>query len=252
MNGNIWLRGDQSAATPTDSNGAGGIILDTGLIGTGQLARTSIALRDTAALRNAADGTFKRMYLDNNNGVTEFRNQAFTQVLWSLDTLGNAINFGNISLGQNGAAFLPNAAGGNDLGSASLPLGNLWLGTAATNNFKFQPAATAAARIISIPDPLGNTSLPLTIASGTKALNTASITTATCDAGAAVAATGTLSTDTVDWSFNAAPTATNKYGAFLVVYAVPSTNTVTFYTCNPSATTSTPTAMTVNWSVRRP
>lgn len=94
--------------------------------------------------------------------------------------------------------------------------------------------------------------VPQTIASGTKALNTAAITTATCDAGAAATATGTVSTDSVDWSFNAAPTATNKYGAFLVVYAVPSANTVTFYTCNPSATTSTPTAMTINFSVRRP
>lgn len=163
----------------------------------------------------------------------------------TVDTFSGAKSF-------NAGTLLPSAAGGTDIGSTSLPFGNLWLGTAATNNFKFQPAATAAARTISIPDPLGNTSLPLTIASGTKALNTAAITTATCDAGAAVTATGTLSTDTVDWSFNAAPTATNKYGAFLVVYAVPSANTVTFYTCNPSATTSTPTAMTVNWSVRRP
>lgn len=93
---------------------------------------------------------------------------------------------------------------------------------------------------------------PQNIASGAQALNTASITTATCDGGLAVTATGTLSTDRVSWSFNAAPTATNKYGAFLVVYAVPSANTVTFFTCNPSATTSTPTAMTVNWTVERP
>lgn len=144
-------------------------------------------------------------------------------------------------------------AGGTDVGAAPNPFGNLWLGTAATNNFKFQPATTAAARTITIADPLQATvALPLNIASGSKALNTASITTATCDAGVAATATGTLSTDTVSWSFNVAPTATNKYGAFLVVYAVPSANTVTFYTCNPSATTSTPTAMTVNWSVERP
>jgi hypothetical protein len=164
---------------------------------------------------------------------------------------GNKINNTDAVFRVN-AGIAPSTAGSGDAGTTALPFGNLWLGTAATNNFKFQPAATAAARTISIADPLGNTSLPLTIASGTKALNTASITTATCDAGAAATATGTLSTDTVDWSFNAAPSATNKYGAFLVVYAVPSANTVTFFTCNPSATTSTPTAMTVNWSVRRP
>lgn len=48
--------------------------------------------------------------------------------------------------------LLPFTAGSSDAGSASLPFGNLWLGTAATNNFKFQPAATAGARIWSIPD----------------------------------------------------------------------------------------------------
>lgn len=93
--------------------------------------------------------------------------------------------------------------------------------------------------------------MPLTVASGAQALNTASITTATCDAGVAATANGALSTDRVIWSFSAAITTTSKYGAFLVVYAVPSANVVTFFTCNPSATTSTPTAMTVNWSVVR-
>lgn len=150
-------------------------------------------------------------------------------------------------------SFTPDVAGTRDLGTTALPFGNLWLGTAATNNFKFQPAATAAARVITMADPLQATvALPMTIVSGTKTLNTASITTATCDAGLAATATGALATDVVDWSFAAAPTTANKYGAFLQVYAVPSANVVTFYTCNPSATTSTPTAMTINWSVRRP
>lgn len=122
------------------------------------------------------------------------------------------------------------------------------------------PGSTSGSGCLNAPATGGVTNIlpsvagviPAVVVSGTKALNTAAVTTATCDAGAAVTATGTAATDAVDWSFNAAPTATNKYGAFLVVYAVPSLNTVTFYTCNPSATTSTPTAMTVNWSVRRP
>ncbi|MGH9970178.1 MAG: hypothetical protein ACREBG_20615, partial [Pyrinomonadaceae bacterium] len=48
--------------------------------------------------------------------------------------------------------LLSGAAGGTDVGSTSIPFGNIWLGTAATNNFKFQPAATAAARIIELTD----------------------------------------------------------------------------------------------------
>lgn len=55
--------------------------------------------------------------------------------------------------GAGSGSIAPGTAGGGDLGTTSLPFGNLWLGTAATNNFKFQPAATAAARIIQIADP---------------------------------------------------------------------------------------------------
>lgn len=96
-----------------------------------------------------------------------------------------------------------------------------------------------------------NRKIPIIIATGSTALPTSSVTTLTCNAGTAATATGAASTDVIDWSINAAPTATNKYGAFIQVFAVPSANTVTFYQCNPSGTTSTPTAMTVNWAVRR-
>lgn len=39
-----------------------------------------------------------------------------------------------------------------DVGSTTLPYRNLFLGTAATNNFKFQPASTAAARTVNLWD----------------------------------------------------------------------------------------------------
>lgn len=57
---------------------------------------------------------------------------------------------------------VPSVAGATDLGATSLPWGNLWLGTAATNNFKFQPAGTAAARTITMADPgVASVALPL-------------------------------------------------------------------------------------------
>src|SRR5215469_12261103 len=71
----------------------------------------------------------------------------------------------------NGAQFRTNppypfVAGGLDLGKAANPWANFWLGTAATNNFKFQPAATAQATTITIADPaLTSVGLPLKIAS---------------------------------------------------------------------------------------
>ena len=52
----------------------------------------------------------------------------------------------------NSATLFPSVAGGTDLGSISLPFGNLWIGTAATNNFKVQPSATGGPRAIVIPD----------------------------------------------------------------------------------------------------
>lgn len=75
----------------------------------------------------------------------------------------------SLPVGTSGTLALnpPAAAGTTDLGTTALPFGNLWLGTAATNNYKFQPGATAAARTISIVDPLGNTNLVLTPAAGT-------------------------------------------------------------------------------------
>lgn len=75
-------------------------------------------------------------------------------------TASSTDNVTNKSFGAGG--LVPVTAGATDIGSTSKPFGNLWLGTAATNNFKFQPAATAAARTITISDPLGNTNLVLT------------------------------------------------------------------------------------------
>lgn len=147
---------------------------------------------------------------------------------------------------------LPSAAGGTDVGSTALPYGNLWLGTAATNNFKFQPATTSGARIITMADPLSPTTvaLPMTIASGTSAMTTAGILTVACGTTVTTAATGVLTTDVIDWSVNAAVTAANN--GVLILKAWPTAGNVNFNYCNPTAATQTPTATTVNWSVRRP
>ena len=54
------------------------------------------------------------------------------------------------SLTANGGVT-PGTAGGADVGSTSLPFGNLWLGTAATNNNKLT-STTTAARVTTFPD----------------------------------------------------------------------------------------------------
>jgi hypothetical protein len=146
----------------------------------------------------------------------------------------------------------PPVAGATDLGSTSLPFGNVWLGTAGTNNFKLQPASTTGARVITLADPLSPTTvaMPLTIANGTAAMTTAGIAAGACGTTVTVAATGVLTTDTIDVSHNAA--ATNGNGGNLILNWWPTAGNVNFNYCNPSAGIVTPTAMTVNWSVRRP
>lgn len=85
-------------------------------------------------------------------GTLGLRNSAAPTVnVASMDTSGN---FSSLSV-------RPTSAAGGDIGTTLLPYANLWLGTAATNNFKFQPAATAAQRVVSIPDPLGPENLAL-------------------------------------------------------------------------------------------
>ena len=145
----------------------------------------------------------------------------------------------NTTLGPESATMILDSLGDLQI-TASEPNGDVVI-TPGTGGASYVFAFNASA----------NANVTQTIVGGTQALNTASITTATCDAGVAATATGAVSTDRVNWSFASPVTTASKYGAFLVVYAVPSLNTVTFYTCNPSATTSTPTAMSVNWSVVR-
>lgn len=165
------------------------------------------------------------------------------------DSNANQINLDKTVLTS---ALAPNGAGSFDVGLTGLPFGNLWLGTAATNNFKFQPASTTGARIITMADPLSPTTvaLPMTIANGSTALTTALIATVACGTTVTVAATGVLTTDVIDTDFNAAVTAANM--GLLTFHAWPTSGNVNFNYCNPTAGGLTPTAMTVNWSVRRP
>jgi hypothetical protein len=70
---------------------------------------------------------------------------------------GTTFHRGVLSMSNNNiqgtASVLPNSAAG-DIGATATPYGNLWLGTAATNNLKFQPGTTTGARVVTIADPL--------------------------------------------------------------------------------------------------
>lgn len=145
----------------------------------------------------------------------------------------------------------PGVVNQTDLGSTALPFLNLWLGTAATNNFKFQPGATAGARIVTMTDPVSPTTvgLPFTIASGTSTLTAnAALAAVTSQAAITTAGTGILTTDTIEWSYATAPTAGDS---LCHVSPYVTAGNVNFVRTNPTAAAQNVSALVINWRVIR-
>ena len=98
--------------------------------------------------------------------------------------------------------------------------------------------------------------IPRIIVSGTKALATSEIASGACSAAQdGGTATGTATTDIIDWGFNADPTGITGFGPSadggLFIYAYPTSDHVNFKVCNNTADAVTPGAMTLNWRVLR-
>jgi hypothetical protein len=95
----------------------------------------------------------------------------------------------------------------------------------------------------------------LTIASGTSALGTGAISSATCATVVTTTATGTATTDAISWGFNGDPTAVTGYvplvAGMLTIIAYPSANNVNFKVCNNTSGSITPGAITLNWRIIR-
>jgi hypothetical protein len=94
-----------------------------------------------------------------------------------------------------------------------------------------------------------------TIASGTVALGTSAIASGSKASTVTVAATGVATTDTIEWAFNADPTAVTGYtpsaNGMLTIICYPTTNNVNFVVCNNTGASITPGAITLNWRVSR-
>ncbi len=106
-----------------------------------------------------------------------------------------------------------------------------------------------------LPDANIASGITRTIASGSKALDTDAIASGACDTLATTSATGVASTDVVTFSANADITAVTGYAPVttggLAVYAWPTSNTINWKICNPTASSVTPGAVTLNWRVVR-
>lgn len=87
-----------------------------------------------------------------------------------------------------------------------------------------------------------------TIASGTAFMTTAAIGSGACGTTVTETATGVLTTDTIIWSESAQPTSPN---GLLRLEAWPTSGNINFAWCNPTASSQTPAAETLNWRVVR-
>lgn len=88
-----------------------------------------------------------------------------------------------------------------------------------------------------------------TVAKGAVTLETTAIAARTCATVVTAAATGVTTTDTVSYSFNAAPS--DAYNAGLFIQSYVTEGNVNFLVCNSTTESLTPPAATLNWRVIR-
>jgi hypothetical protein len=95
----------------------------------------------------------------------------------------------------------------------------------------------------------------VSVANGTSALGTSSISSGACATVVTTSATGTATTDAISWGFNGDPTGVTGYvpstSGMLTIIAYPTSNNVNFKVCNNTSASISPGAITLNWRVVR-
>ena len=131
-------------------------------------------------------------------------------------------------------------------------------GGLATAKIAFTPPTTAGTIAFTADNStasLPNGTVPKTVASGTIALSTSAITSGTCTSAQTSSATGTLTTDVVEASFNGDPTGVTGYTpattGMLTIIPYPTADTFNAKVCNTTSSSITPGAITLNWRVTR-
>lgn len=142
-----------------------------------------------------------------------------------------------------------NAAFVVDNSGSACPQGQKQIGIAVITDGANSTTHTAILTILGPPNG------SQTIASGTSAMGTAAIGSGACAAVVTTSATGTATTDSIVFSFNADPTGVTGYApnanGGLFIYGYPTSNNVNFKVCNDTSGSITPGAVTLNWRVVR-
>jgi hypothetical protein len=125
----------------------------------------------------------------------------------------------------------------------------LSLGPTGGNLYNIQANNPAATRTLQISDPGSNSHFVLVVASGTSTLTNSSIGSGACASTVTTSAPNVSGTDAISWSYASFPNAATD--GRLILSASVSANNVNFSLCNPTASSLTPSGLTVNWAVHR-
>jgi len=178
------------------------------------------------------------------------------------------------NLSYNNSTHVLTATGGFTSGGTTAGFVQLGQGTAnsaAANSIGLQAPTSVTAYTVTLPAAapasngqylsvttagVGSWVSPVQlIASGTAALGTSAISSATCATVVTVSASGVATTDVIQFTPNADITGVTGYAAStsggLEIYPYPTANNVNFKVCNSTSSSITPGAVTLNWRVTR-
>lgn len=166
---------------------------------------------------------------------------------------GSTVTAGQIPTSISAAGALTGTA--TPTLGASGTVGSLTMGNATSGTVKLQPVTGAlGTTTLLVPAAAGTGRASQVIAAGTSAMGTSAIASGACATVVTTTATGTVTTDTIDYAFNADLSAVTGYsgvGTLVTIYKYPTTDNVNYKVCNWTGSSITPSAATINWSVRR-
>lgn len=171
-------------------------------------------------------------------------------------TVGQVL--GAKTAGRTPVCVWQTAGGGGGSGTVtsvatSLPIQGGTITTSGT--ISCRTATTAVSGCVSAASFTTFTNKASVIFAGTKALATGAISSASCTAAQTVAATGTLTTDVIQASFNGDPTGVTGYvpltAGMLTIIVYPTADTINIKVCNNTTSSITPGAITLNVRVDR-
>lgn len=263
--------GGGSASTWCRSNGSIWVALGSGSSGANVVFNNQSNTYSTGAQDFGAATSLK---------IPTFANAAPTlSGLISYDSTNNLYHFGRNGLSLTVALFQGSFTNGDCLSylssTGSIISAGAACGTGGSVTWKSGGSTIVAGSIFNIinldgilkttaNNPAGTFELqlavdrattPTKISSGTATLGTSAIASTACATVVTVAAVGTLTTDIISWGLNADITAVTGYAPVtsggLSVYVFPTANNINVKVCNPTTSSVTPGAITLNWMSQR-